>query len=81
MGQSSWEGFSAVSFFFLTEIYLVYNITLVSSVEQSDSVIHMCTHTHTHTQHIYIHTNTYTFGVSWVAHLVKNPPAMCETPV
>ena len=38
-------------------------------------------HTHTHTQHIYIHTNTYTFGISWVAHLVKNPPAMWETPV
>ena len=51
-----------MSFFFLTEIYLVYNITLVSSVEQSDSVIHMYTHTHTYTTHIYTHKYIYIWG-------------------
>ena len=30
------------SFFFLTEVYLTYNVILISGVQQSDSVIHTC---------------------------------------
>ena len=36
-------GFMTSLFFFLTEVYLTYNVMLISGVQQSDSVIHTCT--------------------------------------
>ena len=47
--------------------------------------IHIHTHTHTHTNHIFIHSSINgqlgCFWVSLVAQLVKNLPAIWETPV
>ena len=43
------------------EIYLIYNVVLVSGVQQSDSVlyiyIYVCIYTHTHITHISSHTS------------------------
>ena len=39
--------FSLVFFFF--EVWLIYNVMLITAVQQSDSVLYTHTHTHTHT--------------------------------
>jgi len=56
-------GLSFLSYFiFLSfiEILLIYNVVIISPVQQSDSVIHIppYTHTHTHTHTHTTHTHT-----------------------
>ena len=46
--------FNSLSILFVIEVELIYNVVLVSCIQQSDSVTYMYTHTHTHT-----HTHTF----------------------
>ena len=46
---------------------MIYNVVLVSGVEQSDS-----------TTPLYLQTRTYTLGLPWWAQIVKNLPANAE---
>ena len=50
MNEGSW-GFPFV-YLFIIEEWFIYNVVLITAVEQSDSVMHTHTHTHTHT-HIF----------------------------
>ena len=42
---------------FFIEIYLIYNVLLVSGIQQSGSVIYICMYIHTHITHITSHAS------------------------
>ena len=46
MNEGSW-GFLFV-YLFIIEKWFIYNVVLITAVEQSDSVMHTHVHTHTH---------------------------------
>ena len=50
--------FSFCFYYFLIEVYLIYNVVLVSGVQHSDLVIH------TYIKYIYVHIYIYSFSDS-----------------